>query len=425
MDKEKEPAPATRTGESTVITNDSIDNIEQDGEKSNDFWHFYDDTRYENLEEPTIFDGWVVEGGINILYSDAGKGKSYLLTSLCLKIAKQHKDINVFYIDLDNPVVLPKARNLPAIVRNLGITNFYYINSLFFEDIDKELKKRNMNYKDTKNKLIKFTKLLLDTVPGKVVVVFDSLQNFVNTNEIKEVDTALDFMKQHTDKFTYLFIHHINKIGQFKGLTTIRDKADSFYSIGNVEKEVNGYIQSQIIKADKRRFLTEETITYRYTDIFMYELIDFSVSREDEIVLRIAVNALRAGKQKQKDLIDIISDKVNIGRNKIFATLKEFEGRLFSVEIGMKNTRFYTLNEKSEILNILKKDLSPAKQALFDTIKTLEIAYGELSDPIELEIGGKKVVYNSFSAIHNNILSMKTDEAEELLEVLSERYHEG
>ena len=424
MDKIKEPAPTTRTGESAIISDNPTKNIAQNIGKVKDFWHFYDDTRYENLEEPTVFDGWVVEGGINVLYSDAGKGKSYLLTSMCLKIAKQHKDISVFYIDLDNPVVLPKARNLPAIVRNLGITNFYYINSLFFEDIDKELTKRNMSYKDTKNKLIKFTKLLLDTVPGKVVVVFDSLQNFVNTNEIKEVDTALDFMKQHTDKFTYLFIHHINKVGQFKGLTTIRDKADSFYSIGNVEKEVNGYIQSQIIKADKRRFLTEETITYRYIDIFMYELIDFSVSKEDEIVLRIAVNALRAGKQKQKDLIDAISNKVNIGRNKIFATLKEFEGRLFTVEIGEKNTKFYALNEKSEILNILRKDLSPTKQSLLDTIRTLEIAYGELSDPIEIELAGKVVEYRTFAGIKRDIYKLKPDDVEIILETLSKRYQD-
>lgn len=429
----KKPVPPAkiRTGELTVISTVDTNNIVENQEKSKekrenkeDFWSFYDFSRFDELENPNVFDGWVVEGGINVLFSDAGKGKSYLATSLCLKIAKQNSNVKVFYIDLDNPVVLPKARHLPEVVRNLNINNFYYINSLFFDDIEKEIEKRGLNYKNITNKIIKFVKLIDDTTNCKVIVVFDSLQNFINTNEIKDVDTALDFMKRHTDKFTYILIHHINKIGQFKGLTTIRDKADSFYTIDNVDKDIGGYIQSQVIKADKRRFLTEETVTYRYTDLFSYELIDFSISKEDEIVLRVAVSQLMNNKMKQKDLVNAISSKVNVGRNKIFATLKNFEGRLFNVAIGVKNTRYYSINDKSEILSFLKKDINPVKQNLLDLVKTLEIAYGELSSPISFELHGKLIEYKTFSSIKNNIFSMKQDEAEEVLEILSERYQD-
>lgn len=429
MDKEiKKPVPPERTGTLTVIStvdtnNNIVKNYEKSKENVSNFWDFYDFSRFDELENPAVFDGWVVEGGINVLYSDAGKGKSYLMTSLCLKIAKQNSDVKVFYIDLDNPIVLPKARHLPEVVRNLNISNFYYINSLFFDDIEKEIEKRGLNYKNIKNKIVKLVKLIDDTVNCKVVVVFDSLQNFVNTNEINDVDVALDFMKKHTDKFTYMLIHHINKIGQYKGLTTIRDKADSFYTIKDIDKDISGYIRTQVIKADKRRFLTEETITYRYSDLFDYELMDFMISKDDEIVLRVAVSQLQGNKMKQKDLVNVISSKVNIGKNKIFATLKKFEGRLFDVEIGIRNARYYTLNSKSEILSFLKKDISPVKQNLLDLVKTLEIAYGELSSPIHFELNGKLIEYKTFSSIRNNILSMKHDEAEEVLEILSERYY--
>jgi len=81
------------------------------------------------------------------------------------------------------------------------------------------------------------------------------------------------------------------------------------------------------------------------------------------------------------------------------------------------------LNETSKVLKFFEQDkYTDAKKALLDAVIALQQAGEELTTPIIYNQGGKTIEYMALQGIRSNILRMSSQEAQEILEILSERY---
>ncbi len=379
-----------------------------------------------NRPRPVIYDGWIVKGGFNFIYGDAGSGKSYLVAAATLKLARENPDdMVVYYIDLDNPENMPEDRGITPYVDRKGIKNFFYVNTAYNDDIKKTIAEKGLSQSRIKHKILQyayFFRQLEAKSNRQIVLVFDSLQNFANTNETDEIKTIFSELKENLkDRMTYIFIHHVNKAGIFKGLTLLRDISDSFYYVDKklTEKEGVGYFTSQTIKFDKMRYFTQERVTYSYdpSERLEYELTNFSLSNQEKAVLRIAVKELvRTKELTQKELLDRITSRLDkVGRNKIFAIIKNYESVVFFIDKGDKHTMLYRLNTNSEIVKYLMKNpLEGKKRKLYDYARSAVMADEELTEPIR--IGGK--AYMNYQAILDDIYRINEREAIIILNTL-------
>jgi len=383
-----------------------------------DFWKTYDWLeKLKNVPEPRIYNGWIVEGGQNVIFTEAGAGKSVLAFANVWDIYKK-EGIPFIYVDIDNPIVLPKARGLVDYIEG---TENIYLNQAHLEDIFNSELAKELKLNRYKNIGIRLLKFLDATIDYKAVVVLDSLQKFVDTNELSEVRPFFEMLDKLTHKFTFIIIHHTNKERQYKGLSFIRDTVDSMYYIKNTDKDERGYIKKHSIVVDKQRFLTETEITFKY-DLFDIEEIFFGVglTKEEEIVLRTAVSTIRKSDTDltQSELVKAIKDRVSVGEKKIRNILKTFvEKGLFILQAGgFTNKHIYKVNEESPYLKLLfENDLSEIKKELLNALKELE----ELPEEIEIrDDTGSIRIFKTPEAIKNHIWKMKDEEAKLILDKL-------
>jgi len=86
---------------------------------------------------------------------------------------------------------------------------------------------------------------------------------------------------------------------------------------------------------------------------------DRKFTKEEELVLRFAIEELKNKQLTQKELIDRISQRIKneeydlIGRNKIHKILNDFEGSVFSVKRGDNHSKYYRVIKDSEIARYL------------------------------------------------------------------------
>ncbi len=377
------------------------------------------------IKRPRLLDNWMLEGGVNYIVGEAGEGKSYLAASIALKIA-QYDDFEVFYIDMDNDESLPKSRGLVDIVIDKNLEDkITYINTAYLDAMRDELSEIGVRYDNLRNDIMRYAQLIYDLTRfdnKKVFIVFDSLQNLVNNiNDTEEITQTMNFLhKLSSSGFTFLILHHMNKAGLYKGLSLIRDRSSSFYCLDskNTVRDKNGAIKSLVIKAQKKRYFTSQSLTYAFKDSFEYDLIGFGITKQEAAILRIAIKELTYRDMTQGELIDSITNKLRIGRNKIFTILCSFEGHIYNVTRSLKNAKIYKLNKDSEIVKyLIQSPLEGAKRKLFDTV-VAAIEAGEELKPVE--VGGK--VYKTYEAIKNDIYKMNDKEAERVLQALGLEY---
>ena len=395
------------------------------------FWQSYDYLeKLKSVPEPSIYNGWIVEGGKNIIYGSGGVGKSILAFTNSLEILKNCEEFIVFYLDYDNPISLPKARGFLDILEEYK-GRFIYINQAHLSDILNSSISVKLQLKRIKNKLKQILMFIRHTVPPdkKVLVVVDSLQRFVDINEQGEISTAFEYMDK--TGYTYIILHHQNKLNQFKGLTFIRDSVDSFYEVKSVERNNDGSIALHSIVADKRRFLTEQEITFKYDFLEIKDIIyGASIEKEEAVVLRTAVSILRNESDllNQSNLVNKVKEKLeNFGAKKIRAIIKNYIGKgLFIEKTGANNAKYYEVNENSHYIPLLfNSDLSEVKKKILDIINELKNMNIDLDEDIEVkDSSGAIKVYKKLDTIKRDIYRMNDEVAKNILEKLNEIFEE-
>jgi len=397
------------------------------------FWQDYDYLeKLKSVPEPSIYNGWIVEGGKNIIYGSGGVGKSILAFSNALEILKNYEDFIVFYLDYDNPVSLPKSRGLLDYLEKYR-NRFFYINQVHLNDILNSDISKQLKLGKIRNKLKQILMFIYHTVPSnkKVLVVIDSLQRFVDINEQGELATAFEYMDR--TGFTYIILHHQNKLNQFKGLTYIRDSVDSFYEVRSVEKNNDGSISLHSIVADKRRFLTEQEISFKYDFLEIKDILyGATVEKEEAVILRTAISILRKSNEllNQTQLVNKIKEKLEgVGAKKIRAVLKKYKSKgLFIEKTGINNAKYYEVNENSHYIPLLfNNELSEVKKELFSFIQELENIEFELTEGCPIEVRDKSgtiKVYPKLQAIKNDLFRIDDEVAELILKDLKSMYDE-
>ncbi len=437
-DKEKKP---TSSGQEEVgeekLPNLSSNILSDNSEKVKDYdveLDSYDEKKLASLPIPEVFFDFLVENGINVVVGRAGSGKSLLSFSVVFEIAKTKQDWNIFYIDRDNPDNLPADRGIPFLMEEKAINvdrkRMFYINRVYADWMDNVLKKIGKYeeiYKIRKNKLKRAIKSIACLSPYRqTLVVVDSFESYGDYNDDSFVKESLEEVRNHKN-ITCLIIHHLNKIGDIKGLTRIEDAVDSIYQVQETVRDDEGNIKQIALKAYKRRYSRlKENITFKFNSLELAETQDVYISDKEKVILRTAIKVLQDSNElPQEELVKKIVEKVNIYKHRVRQVISDYVNKVFKITTTKGNRKVYSLlGVRNKYMEVLY-ELSQEKQALLDAVKSYELAYGELSCPVKLEVKGKLVEYKTFSTIQNNVFSMSREEAEEILEILSERYYEG
>lgn len=437
-DKNKKAEPATNSANSNTPSQDSIT---QKADKINtpDRNAVLEALRkaipvqvLKEKKEPNVLGGIIIERAINVLVSSSGSGKSLLAASIAINIARSDPEAVVFYLDYDNPDWLPNARGISDILIDNDLKNmFYIVRGVYTENISKLLQEFNLSEFENeikKRPAVGWLKLIYKLLgDGKVVIVFDALQRFHDYNNRDQLEAFYNEMGiLRTKGYTFLVVHHLNKANDYKGLGIIKDDADAFFRVKSVNKDSDGEILEHVIEEEKGR-LRSTTITIKYTDLLEYKCVnDVEFTNSEKLALSVAISRLKKhGKMIQSELVKEITNKVAVGEKKTRKILDKFDNSLFIVERGDKNSKVFSLKHDSDILKLFEGDkYTGVKKALKDTVDAMVTMGEELTMPIELTIAGKIIRYDTLNAIKNNILSMKAEEAEEVLEILSERYQD-
>jgi archaellum biogenesis ATPase FlaH len=367
----------------------------------------------EDVEVKPVSNSFIVEEGINIFLAPAGQGKTLLLYTLLLNYLRNSKVC--VYVDFDNPVDLPKDRGLVDVIKSEGLQgSLYYINTNHYL--------RWIEKYNGKKKYIVFLKQVFSDIPEGSVVFIDSIQNFIDVNDQNQTTSFMKTLRHLTNlkKATVFAIHHLARsTGKSKGHTQIEDMADSVYHI-KAHKN-NALVEAWSLTASKQRYRTSPELTIRLLDNFKFEVSDVAILDDTTLaVLRFAVSYIRKneGKVRQSELIDETKKKfVSVGERKIFYIFKDFVDRgLFKETTGVKNAKYYEVNEDSSYLKILfEKDLSDTKKELLEELKTIK----ELPEEIELKRSdGAVLMFPTPEAVRKAIFKLSDDEVKFILDKL-------
>ncbi len=309
-----------------------------------------------------LYDGWVLEGGINALFGKPRTGKSYLLTSLCLRIAKNNPDVMVFYLDWNNPITQPKVTKLPTVLINLKIDNFFFLSPVFNNKINEMFKEYDIDSKP--NRAVRLLNLINKTVhEEKIVIVFDTLVDFMKNYYLtqggfKEIKKTIQYMKEYTNRITYILPFHFDRWTErySKKRFEFRNLLDVIYEVSSVNKK-DGHLILQSIKCDKYPCVDKSRIDYHYVGYYDYRMVDFRL--DNEIKKRVVFHAIEILRKSdapylQEQLAISVAKRVNVGIKKTRYILKEFANDLFNVQHGKRNALYYSLNKNSQVLKYFK-----------------------------------------------------------------------
>ena len=368
----------------------------------------------KNVITREVRSGFIVEAGINLFVASAGSGKTLLMHCIAIDFMKSGRD--VVYVDFDNPADLPAARGfVEAIEYHNLVDKIKYLNSTHYDrysEIKTSLKQK-YNYKT-------FLEDIFNSVSDNSVLFIDSVQNFIDTNDVQKVMSFMLLMRKFSNKknITICMIHHVSKsLGRSKGHTQLEDMSDAVYSVSS-QKRVDGFIESWILKAVKQRYISKSELTIKLRDYYVIDVEDVLI--EDNTVksiLRFVVSYIRkvGDRVKQSDLKDEIKKHFqSVGNNRILEILKDFTKKgLFIEEQGLKNTKYYSVNETSEYLKILFD--TQLSQTKIDLINLINLKF---EDDEVVNITVNNVEYKTVLAIKRNVYKMRDDEAETVLKEL-------
>ncbi len=331
-------------------------------------------SKIKYIEENPIWFDFVIEGGLNILAGPPSSGKTLLMYYLVADLLKAGK--SVVYIDLDNPLDVPKRRGLVDKVENLieqdeSIQeNFVYLNISDYIQAVKENKVMN------KMLFLRNVFAKLEGLEKNTFVFVDSLQNFVKkTTDETEMGDFINYLKDIATKgVTIIVLHHFARIaGHIKGDSRVIDLPDSVYTVKKKNEEINE-IRSIELKAEKQKYQEmAKTVVVSFGEDFEFDIAT-DISEKERQILVIMRNIFnRVTEIQQKELKERIKKAVRIGNNNLHIILQKFtqKGILNARTAGKK--LFYSFNDiqdNNQTIETVKDNDNGNSKALSETTKT-------------------------------------------------------
>lgn len=186
------------------VTSNDISSIQQNLEKSKDYYKF---SELEAKELSWLWYPYLIKGNINIIVGDGGVGKSYLIAWLLSAISKGDKipfsDSN---FNIGDSILQNAEDDLQATVLPRLLLNCADVDKIgFFNEEDKILSIKKIKRLEDKIKEIR-----------PEIVVLDPIQAYignVNINSAVEVRNALKPLKMIAEKYicAIVMLMHLNK----------------------------------------------------------------------------------------------------------------------------------------------------------------------------------------------------------------------
>lgn len=294
-----------------------------------------------DVEENIILYDFMIEGGLNVIAAPPSSGKTLLAYHLAISFLQSGR--NVVYVDLDNPVDVPKRRNLPQKIQEVGAEDrFVYLNSA------KYMEMQNSGVVKSKQDFLRYIFVNLKGVERGTFVFIDSLQNFVRkTVDETEMGVFLNYLKLMTmSGVTVVLIHHFSRTEKhIKGDSRIIDLPDAVYVIEKIVNESGEILRVELKNEKKKYSEMADVLLVDFQGDYDFEIAS-NISEKEREVLVIIKTLYSKGIEKiqQKDLKSSIRKRVSIGNNNLQIILKKFveEGILIEERDGKK--LFYDLS---------------------------------------------------------------------------------
>jgi hypothetical protein len=277
-------------------------------------------------QETAIYDGFIYEKNINMIFADGGVGKSVLSLSLCnYALANDKADI-VLYIDADNGASTIKAR-LPQLLEIFGEKLQYY----------------GLLGKDREDIVAIIEKLgLIKNNKQRVIIVIDSLSFFIDgtVNDDSVVKPFVEKIKKLRDNFgaTILLLHHVRKPNKedkfptFVGSVVIKNSCDTAWSMIRNKDKV-------IIKKEKAR------------PIDAHEMFSINLNQKTMTINEIEQISENEESKEDSDMSEDVADNIQkyLNENKDGISANKFKDA-----INLQFNYNYNKKEYFDILNNIK-----------------------------------------------------------------------
>jgi len=306
--------------------------------------------------------GPLAKGMINVFIATSGSGKSLLAFLISWKELKAGSFDCIFYIDIDNPHSVFKDRYsaFPE------LENMFY----FTEYALDKLLPESYGLFPVEKAWGVLQELSESEYVKNSLVVIDSLQNFCDYNDLKELKKFFRLLKKITNAGgTVLVLHHKSSKQEspsFKGLSYIKDASDVLWEVTPDIKRT-GEINSFKLTCTKNRSTTNfvsfvvafstdtGTVTYDQNVLFQEEI---PVKEAILVVLQ------KQNGMKQLDLVQAVKEKAKVNEKKIRSVLAKLVALdLVHVSTGKKNAKLYSANynalEPGYFDDLEDEDLSP------------------------------------------------------------------
>jgi len=416
-----------------------MNNDSSNGAEKQDFFNFLNThkvslkKRIENAKDIEFLAGLpfplsaVGENAVlNMIIGDAGAGKSLKVRAVIGSILSdvRYKDDIVVYVDLEFQEQIAKQRKFTEL---LDYENFIYVDTELLEKL-KDKYKTKVASTTIKNFLFELTNIYNNS---RIIVFIDSFEDFIddtsNDTELKRVFRSLLSLKSTTINFS----HHISKNEissnsmRFRGSMVIKAKLSALL-----------YLKEKIDQNDRESLINLEILKMRAfyqgakaisividTDTFKMKSIDIVADKEEISILKAIYFILKEnGELKKTDLRDKVREKTKKSKAKVEAVISKYSD-FFDVSIQNKNTHYYSLTTKKDVIDKYLAMLGLGDSSLSDVKVNLLKELENIDDDKELNIEVKDerdtlIVYRDKKNIKSNIYTMSDFVASEILKKL-------
>ena len=327
-----------------------------------------------NIHTEYLLEKLIPKGGITLLFSRGGMGKTSLMLQISRAIAEgipfaelQTLQTPVYYIDFENPLTFLKER-----VEKIGTSDNLYVWHISNNPMPPRLDSKTWD-------------IYKRLPPG--LIIFDTLRagHLLDENNSKDMALIVARLKELREiGFTILLLHHTPKgnEGIYKGSTAILDLTDHVLAL-EILKETDDDVEFDPDKS--YRFSTRIKTRYEPYSIYLTfnpEIKGFELAKDPDMEKMRAIQELIQDSKesmKQKDLKERIKDELGYTERDIRRLLKKGIDTFWKTSTGEKNSILYsvcTFVQPYKDVQTDQQDLLPAKTCtntpLINTSKTID-----------------------------------------------------
>ncbi len=282
------------------------------------------------------------KGGLFMLVSDSGQGKSWLSFMLCRRVLEEELNTKIFFIDVDSGATYTKKR--VEMLNDIGIDRFHYISQV----------------KATSQDIIPLLKDMSREDLNDTIIVIDSLVGMSDgdVNSSEKIKPLLNiFEGLRNVGATVILIHHVKKSKDeegkpiYAGSYTIKGAMDALYAITKKDKVIEchldksrgDYVSRTFEITDFQQVLAKD-IDYKSPEEKKAEWVKKQVAKEDITLLEIMY--LNEEGIKTKDLETLLVEKLGTTQKLMRSTIRRNKNHKIIEEIkGTKNTKWIVLKK--------------------------------------------------------------------------------